>query len=74
MARMIASNTTGKKKAVRVPGGFVVIKPGESETITAEFTETEQARYEAAGLTFKGAAGRPKAEAEAEAKTKAAEG
>lgn len=47
---MKVENPTVKTKAVRVAGGFEVIKPGKSATVESVWSEIVVARYKAAGL------------------------
>lgn len=46
------SNPTHKSKAVRVPGGYAVILPGETLTVGADWPSDQRAQYAAAGLVI----------------------
>lgn len=52
MTKVKVKNPTGKSKAVRQPGGFVVLKPGVDQMVDAIWSDEERLRYEAAGLEF----------------------
>lgn len=58
------NNQTSKKKAVLCKGGHVVIQPGETKTVEAEFTDEQKEALKDAGLAFKG--GRSRSEGKAE--------
>jgi len=59
---MIIGNPTARAKAVRIAGGHVIIKQGNTETLDNPLSEADVARYKAVGLTF------PTAKAESDAK------
>lgn len=61
MADFNVENPTGKGKAVRAEGGFVVIKAGAKASVSADWSEKQVAGYEAVGLKVKAKAA-PKAE------------
>ena len=56
-------NPTYKSKAVREAGGLTIIKPGETKSVEAEWTNAEIERYEKAGCVIKKGSAAKKAEA-----------
>lgn len=63
-------NPTSKTKAVRVTGGFEVVKPGGKVDVDMAYDDVEAGRYKAAGLKLSEAKSK-KADAPADAARKA---
>lgn len=54
MIKLTIKNPTGRGKAVKVDGGLLVIKAGETaKEVEVDWTEDQKAKYAAAGLEFK---------------------